>query len=175
MPIGNYCECVLALGNDTPPLQRIVGEASILFRRDFSSWKFDPDGKDFGGAEFSCLGVETGDLRTFAHVIKPLNERSYLHSAFPWPASGVPTRLTLYRVDTDHFDLEGFLDAGIEEGPYLTFFDPLFALNTGKYRLGGQYHFSLGAFSLNLKLAASNPVRMKVSDTAAQSKTWRLK
>src|SRR5580658_239965 len=104
MAIGNYWECVLPPGDDTPPLQRIVSESSILFRQEFSSWKFRPDDPDAGGAEFSCLGFTTGDLRAIAHVVKPRSVgRNYLHSAFPWPASGVPARLTLYNLRTDPF------------------------------------------------------------------------
>src|SRR5581483_1512977 len=91
MPIGDYWECVLPPGTDSPPLERIVGESTILFRREFSSWKFRANGDDAGGAELACMTFASGDLRAIVHVVKPRDRgRFYLHSAFPWAASGVP-------------------------------------------------------------------------------------
>jgi hypothetical protein len=48
------------------------------------------------------------------------------------------------------------------------FFDPLYALNRGTYKAGAEYNFSLGALSLDLKLATSEPVRITNSETAAK-------
>ena len=76
----------------------------------------------------------------------------YLHSAFPWLATGAPARLTIYGIHTDRFGLEGFIEAGVD-GRSVTFFDPLFALNKGKYRIGAEYGFTLAAVSLNAKRA----------------------
>ncbi len=180
MAIGNYWECVTPPGEDTP-LQRIIAESSVLSRQEFPVWRFEPDGEDEGGAEFFCLGFTTGDLRAIAHVVKPRGQGNYLHSAFPWLASGAPVRLNLKRIDTDHFGLEGFLSVDLADGPSARFFDPLFALNKGRYKaqkpqtllnkgrykIGTEYLFSLGAFSLDLKLATPEPVRITNPETAA--------
>jgi hypothetical protein len=53
MAIGNYWECVLPEGTETPPLQRIVGETTMLAQQHFDSWRFEPGGPDAGGAEFA--------------------------------------------------------------------------------------------------------------------------
>src|SRR5487761_2072998 len=114
MAIGNYWECVLPEGTDFPPLQRIIDETSTLAREQFPSWRLEPDGKDLGPAEFTCLGSPQGDLRTIAHLIKTSGRTNfYLHSAFPWLAVGAPARLTVYGIRTDFFGLEGFIEAGI--------------------------------------------------------------
>ncbi|HYW44832.1 MAG TPA: hypothetical protein VE959_18365 [Bryobacteraceae bacterium] len=160
MAIGNYWECVIPEGTDTP-LQRIVGESTTLARQHFSSWRFKPDGEDLGGADFACMGFATGDIRAIVHLVKPRSVPSfYLHSAFPWLAAGASARLRLYDSVTNHFGLEGFIAAGIDNGPSVIFFDPLYALNKGKYEIGSQHNFALAALSLDLKLAAPVPVRI---------------
>ena len=134
-------------------MQRIVGETTTMAQQHFSSWRFEPDGNDVGGADFACMGFPTGDMRAVVHLVKPEGRPNfYLHSAFPWLAVGAPARMTLYGMSTDFFGLEGFIEAGIE-GRSVTFFDPLFALNKGKYRIGGEYDFTLAAVSLNARRA----------------------
>jgi hypothetical protein len=163
MAIGNYWECVLPEGLGTPPLQRIVSESTLLCQQHFSSWRFDPNGGDVGGADFACMGFTTGEIRAVVHLVKPEGRPNfYLHSAFPWLAAGVQAQLTLHAADTNHFGLEGFIDAGTQDGPFLKFFNPLFALNKTKYRIGSEYHFSLGALSLDLKIAT--PQRLRITD-----------
>ncbi|MEX2263087.1 MAG: hypothetical protein WD696_14120 [Bryobacteraceae bacterium] len=158
MTIRNYWECILPDGENTPPLQRIVGESTTLARQHFSSWQFDANGEDLKGAEFACMGFATSDIRAIVHLVKLRGRPSfYLHSAFPWLAAGAPVRLTLYDADTDHFGLEGFVNAGIDGGPSVTFFDPLYALKKGAYKIGSEHNFYLGALSLDLRLAASEP------------------
>ncbi|MDR3718698.1 MAG: hypothetical protein P4K98_07840 [Bryobacteraceae bacterium] len=152
MALGNYWECVLPEGAETP-LQRIVDGTTVLAREHFPSWRLKPGGKDLGGADFMCMGFPEGDMRAIVHLIKtPDRNNFYLHSAFPWLATGAPARLTVYGLHTDMFGLEGFVEAGID-GRTVTFFDPLFALNKGKYRIGGEYDFTLAAVSLNTKRA----------------------
>lgn len=166
MAIGNYWECVLPEDADTPPLERIVGQSTKLAQRRFSSWRFQLDGQDLGGAEFVCLGFAAGEIRAIVHLVKPRGRPDfYLHSAFPWLAAGTPAKLRLYDVDTDHFGLEGFIEAGIPVGPKLKFFDPLFALNKDKYKIDGEHRFSLAAVSLDLDLAGR---------TATARKSFRL-
>ena len=168
MAIGNYWECVLPEGEDTPPLQRIVGESTTIAQQHFSSWRFEPDGQDLGGADFAFMGFATGDMRAVVHLVKPLGRPNfYLHSAFPWLAAGAPVALTVYDVDTDHFGLEGFIDTGIADGPAVNFFDPLFALNKDKYKTGAERNFTLGAVSLDLALATPKPVRITNPETVA--------
>jgi hypothetical protein len=168
MAIGNYWECVLPEGTGTPPLQRIVGESTPLAQQHFSSWRFNPGGNDVGGAEFACMGFTTGELRAIIHLVKPQGRPNfYLHSAFPWLAAGALARLTLYQADTDHFGLEGFIDAGIHDGSSVKFFDPLYALNKGRYEVGSQYIFSLGAVSLDLKQVISQHIRITNPETVA--------
>jgi len=151
MAIGNYWECVLPGGADGPPLQQIVQGTATLRREHFPSWRLEPGGKDLGPAEFACLGSPTGDLRAVAHLIKTSDDTNfYLHSAFPWLASGAPARLTIYAIFSDFFGLEGFIEAGFD-GNSVTFFDPLFALNKGTYRVGGEYDFKLAAVSMNAR------------------------
>lgn len=169
MAIGNYWECVLPEGAGTPPLQRIVGESTMLAQRRFTSWRFEPDGEDVGGADFACMGITAGEIRAIVHLVKPEgHERFYLHSAFPWLAVGPPARLTLNDADTDHFALEGFIDACFHNGPSVKFFDPLFALNYGKYKVGSESTFSLGAVSLDLKLATPERLRINNPETVAE-------
>jgi hypothetical protein len=74
----------------------------------------------------------------------------------------------LYQTDTDHFGLEGFIDAGIHDGSSVKFFDPLYALNKGKYEVGSQYIFSLGAVSLDLKQVTSQHIRITNPETVAR-------
>ena len=113
MAIGNYWECVLPQGTDTPPLQRIVGETTTMVQQHFPIWRFEPDGEDLGGADFACMGFTTGDMRAIVHLVKPLGRpKFYLHSAFPWLASGAPARLTVYGIRSNFFGLEGFMKPG---------------------------------------------------------------
>ena len=143
MAIGNYWECVQPEGTDTPPLQRIVGETTAMAQQHFPSWRFEPDGDDLGGADFACMGFPTGDMRAIVHLVKPLGRPNfYLHSAFPWLVSGAPARLTVYEICSNFFGLEGLIEAGVN-GRSVTFFDPLFALNKGKYKIGGEHDFTL--------------------------------
>lgn len=115
------------------------------------------------------MGFATGDIRAIVHLVKPQGRPDYyLHSAFPWLASGAAARLKLYGTDTDHFGLEGFIHAGIPERTSVKFFDPLFALNNGRYSAGAEYNFCLGALSLDLKLATSEPVRITNPETVAK-------
>jgi hypothetical protein len=152
MAIGNYWECVLPEGADTP-LQRIVDGTTTLNREHFPSWRLKPDGEDLGSAEFACMGFPSGDMRAIVHLVKtPDRTNFYLHSAFPWLAAGAPARLTVHGMRTDFFGLEGLIEAGIN-GRRVTFFDPLFALNKGKYRIGAEYDFTLAAVSLNARRA----------------------
>jgi hypothetical protein len=168
MPIGNYWECVVQEGTDTP-LGRIVSESKVIARQHFSSWRFELNGDDLGGADFACMEFGTGDMRAIVHLVKPHGpENFYLHSAFPWLAAGAARPLKLYETDTDHFGLEGVIRTGIPRGPSLKFFDPLFALNKGKYKAGAEYNFSLGAVSLDLKLAAREPVRIRNPETVGR-------
>lgn len=98
MAIGNYWECVLPKGTGTPPLQRIVGESTTLARQRFSFWRFDPGGKDVGGADFACMGFTTGEVRAIIHLVKPQGRPNFcLHSAFPWLAAGANKRTTRRR------------------------------------------------------------------------------
>lgn len=97
------------------------------------------------------MGFATGEMRAFVHLVKPRGRPNfYLHSAFPWLSAGAPTRLTVYGIHTDLFGLEGFIEAGID-GRAVTFFDPLFALNKGRYTVGVDYDFTLAAVSLNTR------------------------
>ena len=153
MAIGDYWECALPEGTETPPLQRIVGETTMMAQQQFTSWRFEPNGNDAGGADFACMGFPTGDMRAVVHLVKPQGRPNfYLHSAFPWLAAGAPARMILYGLHTNFFGLEGFIEARID-GRSVTFFDPLFALNKGKYRIGGEYDFTLAALSLNTRRA----------------------
>lgn len=168
MAIGNYWECVLPEGASTPPLQRIVGDSTMMVQQPFTSWRFEPDGEDLGGADFACMEFPTGEMRAIVHLMKPLGRPNfYLHSAFPWLASGSPVRLKVCGTNTDHFGLEGFIDAGIADGPSVGFFDPLFALNKGKYRVGSEHDFTLAAVSLDLKPVSSEPLRITNPATVA--------
>jgi hypothetical protein len=63
MAIGNYWECVLPEGAGTPPLQRIVGDSTMMVQQHFPSWRMRPEGEDLGGADFACMGFTTGDMR----------------------------------------------------------------------------------------------------------------
>jgi hypothetical protein len=153
MAIGNYWECVLPEGTETPPLQRIVSETTMLAQQHFASWRFEPGGKDTGGAEFAFMASPTGEMRAVVHLVKPQGRPNfYLHSTFPWLATGAPTRLTVYGIHTDHFGLEGFIEAGID-GRSVTFFDPLFALSKGRYRVNSAHDFTIAAVSLNVRRA----------------------
>jgi hypothetical protein len=70
----------------------------------FSSWRFNPDGPDLGGAEFAFMGFPAGDTRVVAYLIKPKGRPNfYLHTAFPWLANGVDVSLRVDQIDTDHF------------------------------------------------------------------------
>jgi hypothetical protein len=163
MAIGNYWECVVPEG-ESAPLERVVGESTTLARQHFSSWRFEPDGEDLGGADFMCMGFATGDIRAIVHLVKPRGQPNfYLHSAFPWLAAGAPTRLKVCNSDTDHFGLEGFIGAGIDDGPYVKFFDPLYALNKGKYGIGSALGFMLAGLSLDLKPACLMPGRVTIN------------
>lgn len=103
------------------------------------------------------------------HLVKPRGRPNfYPHSAFPWLAAGAPVPLTLYETNTDCFGLEGFVDASVPDGPAVTFFDPLFALNKGQYKPGVEYRFTLGGVSLDLKLAAPEPVRISNPEISAE-------
>src|SRR5437867_1730929 len=154
MAIGDYWECVLPQGTDSPPLQRIVGETTTLVRQHFISWRFNPDGDDVGGADFACMGFPTGEIRVIVHLIKPQGRPNfYLHSAFPWLAAGPTARLLVVEKHTDHFGLEGFIDTSTNRGPSVSFFDPLFAISKGRYRIGAHHNFSLSGLSLDLKRA----------------------
>jgi hypothetical protein len=169
MAIGNYWECVLPEATEAPPLQRIVSETTMLAQQHFKSWRFEPDGQDVGGAEFAFMGSPAGELRAVVHLVKPQGRpQFYLHSAFPWIASGAPAVLTLFGVDTNHFGLEGFVDAAMGKGPKVKFFDPLFAINKGKYRPGAEYNFTLGGVTLDLALATRKPVRITNPETVAK-------
>ena len=169
MAIGNYWECVLPEGTGTPPLQRIVGETTPMAQQHFPSWRFGPESEDLGGADFACMGFATGDMRAIVHLVKPLGRPNfYLHSAFPWLAAGAPARLRLHDSDTNHFGLEGFVNAGVADGPSVGFFDPLYALNKGKYRVGSEHNFTLAAVSLDLKLATPEPLRITNPETVAE-------
>jgi hypothetical protein len=182
MPIGNYWECVLPEGTDAPPLQRLIGDATSMANQHFSSWRFGPGGADLGGADFACMGFLAGDLRAIVHLVKPQGRPNfYLHSAFPWLAAGAPARLRVNGVDTNHFGLEGFIDAGFTDGPCIKFFDPLYALNKGKYGVGADHSFTLAALSLDLKMTPSEPVRitnpktvaaMRQTERAATGQAW---
>src|SRR6266567_1878098 len=109
MPIGNYWECLVQEGTDTP-LGRIAGESTTIARQHLSSWRFERDGVDLGGAEFACMGFATGDIRAIVHLVKPQGSPNfYLHSAFPWLAAEASRAFRLYETDTDHFGLEGFI------------------------------------------------------------------
>ncbi|MCL5745390.1 MAG: hypothetical protein M1541_15945 [Acidobacteria bacterium] len=153
MAIGNYWECVLPPGTETPPLQRIVSETITLAQQHFDSWRFEPGGPDVGGAEFAFMGSPAGEMRAVVHLVKPHGRPNfYLHSAFPWLATGAPARLTVYGIHTDYFGLEGFVEAGVD-GRSVTFFDPLFSLNKGKYRVGAAYDFTIAAVSLDARWA----------------------
>lgn len=168
MAIGNYWECVLPEGADTPPLQQIVGESTMMAQQHLTSWRFDPDGEDLGGADFSCLGFANGDMRAIVHLVKPLGRPNfYLHSAFPWLAAGSPVCLRVHDEDTDHFGLEGFINATLADGPSVKFFDPLYALNKAKYSVQSEHNFTLAGVSLNLKLAAPEPLRITNPETVA--------
>ena len=169
MAIGNYWECVLPEGAGTPPLQRIVGESTMLAQQHFSSWRFERDGEDLGGADFACMGFATGDMRAIVHLVKPRGRPNfYLHSAFPWLAAGASARLKVYDADTDHFGLEGFIDAGVADGPSVKFFDPLYALNKGEYKVGSERNFTLAAVSHDLKLVTREPLRITNPETVAE-------
>jgi len=97
------------------------------------------------------MGSPAGDMRAIAHLVKTSDDANfYLHSAFPWLAAGAPARLMVYGIRTDFFGIEGFIEAGINRRS-VTFFDPLFALNKGKYRIGGEYDFILAAVSLDVR------------------------
>jgi hypothetical protein len=75
-------------------------------------------------------------MRAVVHLVKPQGRPNfYLHSAFPWLATGAPARLTVYGIHTDGLGLEGYIEAGFNSRS-ITFFDPLFALNKDKYRVG---------------------------------------
>jgi hypothetical protein len=168
MAIGNYWECVLPEGTGTPPLQRIVAETTPLAHQHFSSWRFEPDGEDLGGADFACMGSPSGDVRAIVHLVKPQGRpKFYLHSAFPWLAVGAPARLKLYGADANHFGLEAFINAGVADGPSVSFFDPLYALNKGKYRVGSEHQFTLAALSLDLRPAPPERVRIANPETVA--------
>jgi hypothetical protein len=152
MAIGNYWECVLTERAD-PPLQRIVGETTIMAQQHFSTWRFEPGGAELGGADFVFMGSATGDMRAVVHLVKPQGRQNfYLHSAFPWLAAGAPTRLRVCGIHMDLFGLEGFIETDVD-GRAITFFDPLFALNKEKYRIGAEYDFKLAAVSLNARRA----------------------
>lgn len=120
--IGNAC----SRRAPTPPLQRIVGDTTTMARQHFTSWRFEPDGGDVGGADFVFMGFATGEIRAIVHLVKPQGRPNfYLHSAFPWLAEGAPARLTVREAHSDHFGLEGFLDTCAQDGPAVNFFDPL--------------------------------------------------
>jgi hypothetical protein len=168
MAIGNYWHCVLPERESTPPLQRIVGESTKMAQHHFSSWRFDPEGEDAGGADFACLGMRDGDMRAIVHLVKPAGRPNYyLHSAFPWLAGGAPARLRLTAVKTDHFGLEGFILGTLDGGRHLGFFDPLFALNKASYRFGDAREFRLAAVSSDLKRSAGERVRITNPKTVA--------
>jgi hypothetical protein len=181
MAIGNYWECVLPEGTGTPPLQRIVSETSTLARQHFPSWRFEADGEDLGGADFACMGSPTGDIRAIVHLVKPQGRPNfYLHSAFPWIAAGAPAHLRVHGSDTNHFGLEAFLHARMGDGQSLKFFDPLYALNKGRYRVGSGQMFSLGALSLDLtlstkKLRITNPETVAEMREAERAATGRAR
>jgi len=144
---------VLPEGTKTPPLQRIIDETTVMARQHFSSWRFEPDGNDAGGADFAFMGFPNGEMRAVVHLMKPQGRPNfYLHSAFPWLAAGAPARMTVHGIHTNLFGLEGFFEAGVN-GQSVTFFDPLFALNKGRYRVGGEYDFALAAVCLNARRA----------------------
>ena len=169
MAIGNYWECVLPEGTETPPLQRIVSETTTLARQHLDSWRFDPDGHDVGGADFACMGFPAGDIRAIVHVVKLQGRpKFYLHSAFPWLAQGPVARLVVNEVHTDHFGLEGFIDTSATNGSLVSFFDPLFALNKVRYRIGSEHNFSLGGLSSDLKAATERRLRVTNPETVAQ-------
>lgn len=175
MAIGNYWEAVLPRGASAPPLQRIIEETATIARDQFPSWRLEPDGKDLGPAEFTCLGSPQGDLRTIAHLIKTSERANFcFHSAFPWLAVGAPALLTVYGINTDIFALEGFVEAGIN-GRSVTFFDPLFALNKAKYQVGRQYDFMLAAVSLDTRRAIPPEfnLMMKVDPEASDHYRFR--
>lgn len=169
MAIGNYWECVLPEGTGTPPLQRIVGESISMAQKHFSSWRFEPEGEDLGGADFACMGFPTGDMRAIVHLMKPQGRPNfYLHSAFPWLAAGASAHLKLHHVHANHFGLEGFVEAGIDGSSSVSFFDPLYALNKDRYKIGFEHGFNLAALSLDLRLAKREPVRITNPELVAE-------
>jgi hypothetical protein len=99
-------------------------------------------------------------------LVQPFGQtRFYLHSTFPWLAAGAQARLTLHKVDANFFGTEGFLEAGMEDGPSISFFDPLFVVNNAQYEIKTAYDFTLGGFSTDLQHVRLEPIRVTNPDT----------
>jgi hypothetical protein len=114
------------------------------------------------------MGFPTGEIRAIIHLIKPQGRPNfYLHSAFPWLAAGPTARLLIGGTHTNHFGLEGFIDTSTAAGSSVSFFDPLFALNKARYRVGALQEFSLAGLSLDLKQATGGVVRISNQETVA--------
>jgi len=75
-----------------------------------------------------------------------------LAAAYPFAARGVPCRMRILGIEENPAGFQAWITAGIDDGPVLTFFDPLYFRNRARYRPGQEYIFHLAGLAYRLEL-----------------------
>ena len=99
----------------------------------------------------SAYAEEVGALRhMFLTWKRPNDEPGILVSAFPWAHDGMGYEIEVSEVvDLGNY-AEGMIIGSLPQGAALSFFDPLFYRNSGRYELGNRYQFSLAGIAYRI-------------------------
>lgn len=82
-------------------------------------------------------------------LIMPLEneERRTLMTAYPFPLNGVKHRVTIFSVKEECLGLEGWIDAGTDDGFPITFFASDYFVNSHRYKVGATLDVMLGGLA----------------------------
>lgn len=133
--------------------ERLPGLLEDLPALHFQAWTDPqkiPEGKVVN--QLVVLSENQGCVRHSMVVLGHADlKQSFLFSAFPVATDGVEVDLRVVELVPDAFGVEGTVATELPEGGSLTFFDPFFFFNQGRYRLGEINRVRLAAFAYDVR------------------------
>ena len=150
MSHGDHWRCIFPdLHNGIADALGWVSQGTVLGQREYPSLAV-PGGD--AGATVSVIAWPATVLHAnFVVVRDKRGGRAYLHTAFPAVGAGCPHRIRIDSVHEVSCGLEARI-SGVLGDAAVTFFDPLYSLNRGRYKPGTIVDVELAAIAYSLKV-----------------------
>ena len=148
---GTHWECIYPDAEGfVKRLPDVIAHGTLISQVAWTDPACIPEGKSVD--RLMVLAHPNGELRQFVVLMgRSQPKESFLFTAYPAALGGRPHEMTVAEVLLGTHGAEGQVTATTASGRTLTFFDPLFYLNKGRYALGRTYGFLLAALAYRVQ------------------------